>query len=243
MNKLSLFLLLFVTTVHADELNIAVASNFKEAMEQIKLAFEKESKHKIVLSAGSSGKLYAQIKEKAPFDLFFSADNIYSNKLRFDDQLVMKGDTFIYAQGKLVLFSKNQKFPKNFDLKNLRKMKVKFLSMANSQLAPYGQAAEEVLKRLNLQDHFKGKIVLGENIAEAYHFVGTKNADVGFVALSQVLKENKENYFIIPQTYYYPLLQEAVILSTTKKMLAAQEFFRFVKSQKIQDLIKTLGYE
>lgn len=240
MFKLVVFSFLFVTAVHAEELNLAVAANFTSAMEKIKSEFEQSTKHKLLISSGSSGKLFAQIKEKAPFDLFFSADNQFTQKM-IDEKLVLNEGRLIYAQGKLVLYSKNKKFSKNFHVKDLGKMDFKYMALANPDLAPYGKAALEVLSKLALVEKLHLKMVKGQNIAETFHYLSTNNSELGFVALSQVMKEKKENYYVVPQEYYSPLLQEAVIVATSKKVTAAKEFLAFVQSKK--ELIRSLGHE
>ena len=173
----------------ADEVQVAVAANFTAPMKMIAAEFEKDSGHKVQLSFGSTGKLYAQIKNGAPFEVMLAADEKTPAKLEKEGAGVA-GSRFTYAIGKLVLWSPK---PGYVDEKGevLAKGDFKHVSIANPKLAPYGVAAIETLTALKLLESIEPKLVQGENIAQTHQFVATGNAELGFVALSQVMKGGK----------------------------------------------------
>lgn len=197
--------------VRAEQLRIAVASNFYSTLSLIKQQFEKEYNEKIVIIKGSTGKLYAQIKHGAPYDIYMAAD-VRRPQLLEEQQLTIKNSRYTYANGLLALWSK-----KNQDnvLSLLQKGQFKKLAIANPKTAPYGFATTEVLSALKLNEIVKDKIVYGENIAQAFQFVQSGSATLGFVALSYVKPINKE-YWQVPQYLYSPLKQQMVILIKSK---------------------------
>lgn len=243
----ALILVLLAANSQATELRIAVASNFTGTMKTIVKEFEGSSPYKVSISSGSSGKLYAQIRQGAPFDIFFSADQTKPLKLDEED-LVIKDSLFTYAVGSLVLWttsdigdSEDIQLPKE----RLTKMKFNKLAMANPKLAPYGQAATEVLASLNLVDKSSQKRVLGENIAQTYQFVATGNAELGFIAASQLTELQRNDTgqsWIIPKTLYSPINQDAVLLTRAKDNPIAQAFLTFFTTKKVQAIIAADGY-
>lgn len=240
--KLILRSLLFVASintlsVHADIVHIAVASNFTHTMKELITAFEQSSSHKVKASYGSSGKIFAQIKHGAPFQIFFSADQ--AKPLALYDESLTSSPPFTYALGALALWSSNAEF-KQQELKYLQAGKFNKLSFANPKLAPYGNAAMEVLEKLNLVEATRKKWIQGENIAQAYQFVGTGNADLGFVALSQVI--NKSTYWPVPNSLYQSIKQDAVMLKSNRNKNAAKAFIRFIRNQQGQAIINAYGY-
>ena len=172
---------------HADEVKVAVAANFTAPMQKIAAAFEKDTGHKAVVSTGATGAFYAQIKNGAPFEVFLSADDETPARLESEGSGA-KGSRFTYAVGKLVLWSAK---PGYVDGKGdvLKKGGFEHISLANPKTAPYGAAGVEVLKKLGVYDTLSSKIAQGENISQAQQFVATGNAELGFVALSQVWKD------------------------------------------------------
>jgi molybdate transport system substrate-binding protein len=232
----------FSTQASAEQTNIAAASNFTHTMKVLIGEFEKTSEHQIKASYGSSGKLYAQIKHGAPFQLLFSADQ--GKPLALYKEGLTIGKPFTYAFGALALWSSNTAF-KNLELQKLQSGEFNKLSLANPKLAPYGIAAMEVLENLELLELTRQKWVQGENIAQTYQFVGTGNADLGFVALSQVINNqviNKSAYWQVPTKLYQPIRQDAVLLKRGKNNAAAKEFLLFIRSEKGQSIIKSYGY-
>lgn len=236
--------LLLATTAHAAEVNVAVAANFTAPMKQIAAEFEKETGHKSVISYGASGKFYAQIKNGAPFQLFLSADDEKPLQLE-KDGLTVSGSRFTYAIGTLVLWSPRSGF---VDEKGevLSKGQFSKLAIASPKLAPYGAAAIEVLTKQGLLAMLSPKFVQGENISQAFQFVSTGNAELGFVALSQVMKDGKissGSAWIVPGTLHSPIRQDAVLLATGKDNTAARALLVYLKSDKAKKIIRSYGYD
>ena len=226
----------------ADQVRIAVASNFYEPMQEIARQFELESKHTVLVSAGSSGKLYAQIVHGAPFHIFFSAD-IAKPRSLIDESLANDDSLFSYAIGRLVLWSPMQ----GMDVESvLRNGAYEKLALANPRFAPYGQAAVDVFITLEEGDGIdQSRWVFGENIAQTWQFVNTGNTDLGFVALSQVRSGGSQtgSYWIVPQHMHTPIQQDAVVLAGYDQSIAVNDFLFFLKGQKGQAIINAYGYE
>ena len=231
-------------SVQADEVQVAVAANFTGPMKAIAAVFEKTTGHKAELIIGSTGKFYAQIKTGAPFDVFLAADNETPAKLE-QEGLSVKGSRFTYATGKLVLWSANTGL---VDGKGdvLKKGDFKKLAIANPKVAPYGAAAVETMAKLGLLDTITPKLVQGESIGQAFNFIATGNADLGFVALSQVLEGGKlksGSAWTVPANLHAPIVQDAVVLTRGKDNKAAAELVALLKSERIKDLIRSYGYD
>lgn len=242
--SLLLPILFGAANAQADEVQVAVAANFTAPMKIIAADFEKDTGHKANLAFGSSGKFYAQIKNGAPFQVFLSADDEKPAKLETEGMTV-SGSRFTYAIGTLVLWSAK---PDLVDSKGavLGKGTFDHLAIANPKLAPYGAAAMETLAKLGLADKLAGKIVQGENIAQTYQFAASGNADLGFVALSQVMKDGKVgsgSAWIVPASMHAPIKQDAVILANGKGNAAAVALMKYLKSAKAVAVIKSYGYE
>lgn len=237
-------LLLASSLAQAAEVSVAVAANFTGPMKQIAADFEKATGHKVLLSFGASGKFYAQIKNGAPFQLMLSADDEKPIQLE-KDGLTVPGSRFTYAVGTLVLWSAK---PGLVDPKGeiLATGNFNKLAVANPLLAPYGVAAMEVLAKRGLTAVVRPKIVQGENISQTYQFAGTGNADLGFVALSQVMKDGKitsGSAWIVPSNLHTPIRQDAVLLIKGKGNPAAEGLAQFLKTDKVKAFIRTYGYE
>ena len=233
----------FAQAARADEVQVAVAANFTAPAKDIAAEFEKESGHKVTASFGSTGQFYAQIGQGAPFEVFLAADDTTPAKLEKEGQAVA-GSRFTYAIGALVLWSAKEGV---VDDKGevLRKGDFAHLSVADPQKAPYGAAAVETLAKLGLQDTLQARIVKGNNIAQAHQFVSTGNAELGFVALSQVFKDGKitsGSAWIVPADLYEPIRQDAVILARGKDSVAARAFVEYLKGPKAEAIIKSYGY-
>lgn len=246
MKKLfSLFLLAgLATPAFADEVKVAVAANFTAPMQKIAAEFEKDTGHKALVSTGATGAFYAQIRNGAPFEVFLSADDETPARLEAEGAGV-KGSRFTYAIGKLVLWSSK---PGLVDDKGevLKKGDYAKLSLANPKTAPYGAAGVEVLKKLGMFDAVQPKIVQGENISQAFQFVSTGNAELGFVALSQVWENGalkSGSAWIVPQADYAPIRQDAILLGNGAGKPAAQALLKYLQGDKAKAVIKSCGYE
>lgn len=228
---------------HGEDITVAVAANFTAAMNRIAPEFEKASGQKLVLSFGASGKFYAQIKNGAPFQVFLSADQVTPAALEKDD-LAVPDTRFTYAVGALALWSAKADF---IDAQaNVLKMgNFNKVALANPRLAPYGAAAVEVLQRLGLEKKTQARWVLGENIAQTYQFVSTGNADLGFVALAQLMDEGRireGSTWIVPGELHSPIRQDAVLLRKGETSAGARELLRFMREPAALAIIRSFGY-
>ena len=227
----------------ADTTLVAVAANFTKPMTDIAEAFEKTTGHSAKLSFGSSGKFVAQIENGAPFEVFLSADDKAPAKLE-QSGFAVANSHFTYAIGKLVLWSATANLV-DAQGEILSKGGFKHLALADPKLAPYGAAALEVLKNKNLLNKLQPLFVQGENIAQTYQFVSTGNAELGFVALSQVIDNGKissGSAWQIPENLYTPLHQEAVLLKKGEDNPAASALMQFLKSPEAKAIISKYGY-
>lgn len=227
---------------HADEATIAVASNFKPVMDKLELAFEASTGHQLTVSAGATGKLYTQIIHGAPFDVFLAADEARPKRLDSESRIV-PGTRFTYAIGQLTLWRPGHggTGPDALSDETLR-----HVAIANPDLAPYGAAAMDVMTALGLTDQLEGKLVRGENIGQAFAFVKTGNAQLGFVALSQILslpKDERGTRWDPPQSFYTPIRQDAVLLRRAYGNEAALDFIAFLRGEAGRAIIKQYGYD
>lgn len=242
---LLLCLLCWSLPLSADEIRLAVASNFLGPVQEIARVFERESGHKVLISAGSTGKLYAQIVNGAPYDLFLAANTREPRRLE-EDQRIQPGSRYTYAIGVLALWA-----PMVGDTSADDPMAVlaaadgQRVAIANPQTAPYGAAAEAVLKAWGQWDKLQGRIIRGENIAQAYQFTASGNAGFGFVALSQLLSTKQVpggRYWRIDDTLYPPIRQQLVILKRAAAKPAAQAFRDYLGSADARAMIQASGY-
>ena len=228
----------------ADEVKVAVAANFTAPMQAIAPAFEKATGHRLVASFGATGQFYAQIQNGAPFDVFLSADDTTPAKLEQEGDSV-PGSRFTYAIGSLVLWSANPNYLDGSDAA-LKAGQFKHLSIANPKAAPYGLAATQVLAKLGLSEAVKGKLVEGQNITQAHQFVSTGNAELGFVALSQVYQDGKlssGSAWIVPEAMYDPIRQDALILKPGANNPAAAALVEYLKGPEAAKVIESFGYK
>ena len=236
--------LAFSAAAQAEVVQIAVAANFTAPIQAIAADFEKDTGHKLVAAYGATGQFYTQIKNGAPFEVFLSADDTTPEKLEKEGDTV-KGSRFTYAVGTLALWSAKEGY---VDAKGavLQKNEYQHLSIANPKAAPYGLAATQVLAKLGLTDQVKSKLVEGQNITQAYQFVSTGNAELGFVALSQIYKDGKVSSgsaWIVPGQMHDPIKQDAVILNKGKDNPAAKALVDYLKGPKAAAVIKSYGYQ
>jgi molybdate transport system substrate-binding protein len=236
--------LLLSAPAQADEVQVAVAANFTAPMKLIAADFEKDTGHKAVLTFGATGKFYAQITNGAPFEVFLAADDETPAKLE-KEGVAVNGSRFTYATGKLVLWSVQ---PGMVDAQGevLKKGGFKKIAIAAPRLAPYGAAAVETMTKLGLQAALEPRLVQGESIGQTFSFISTGNAELGFIALSQVYEGGKiksGSAWIVPENLHSPIRQDAVLLAKAKDNQAAAQLMAFLKTDKARAVIRSFGYE
>lgn len=229
---------LFITPANATETLLAVSANFAKPMKQLIVEFEAQSPHKVNMTIGSSGKIYAQIINGAPFDAFFSADQEKPLKL-VTDGLAVKNSLYTYAIGRLVIWSPDQQ---KRHAKAADGVLPK-IAVANPKTAPYGAAALEAFLHIGLLPEHKDQLVYGENIAQTYQFIASGVAEYGIVALSQVIDQAKTSYEIVPDDIYKPIKQDMVMLLHGQTNPASIDFLNFMRSEKVADMVKNFGYK
>ncbi|MDL2260264.1 molybdate ABC transporter substrate-binding protein [Deltaproteobacteria bacterium OttesenSCG-928-K17] len=228
----------------ADEFQVAVAANFTAPSKDIAAAFEAETGHKAILSFGSTGSFYSQIKNGAPFTMLLAADSKTPGKLEAEGE-VKPGSRFTYAQGALALWSGQDGL---VDDKGevLKGDGFKFLAVADPKLAPYGAAAYELLNAWKLVEKLEGRIVTGNNIGQTFQFADSGQAELGLIAWSQVCRDGKlsrGSAWLVPAELYSPITQDAVILKGAENNAAVQAFADYIKnSPKAKEIIKAYGY-
>lgn len=225
----------------AEEIRVATASNFRTAMSQLAGKFEKKSGHSVIPVFGSTGKHYAQIINGAPFDAFFAAD-VRRPELLEQNGISVPGSRFTYAMGKLVLWSPRANYV-DVGGNVLKRGEFRYLALANPELAPYGAAARDVLEALGLWNGLSQRMVLGENVGQAFLFVRSGNAELGFVAASQLVGSNpvpmEGSLWEVPENLYRPIGQQAVLLSDTR---ASRAFMAYIRSEEAARIIHENGY-
>jgi molybdate transport system substrate-binding protein len=236
--------LLTAASVRSDEVSVAVAANFAAPMRKIAAEFEKDSGHAIVASFGSTGKFYAQIKAGAPFEVLLAADDETPARLEKEGDGVT-GSRFTYAVGKLVLWSRKEGFVDDQGAV-LGRNGFQHLALPNPRLAPYGAAGIQALQALGLLDRLQSKLVTAENLAQTYQFVASGNAELGFVALSQVYGEGRiaaGSGWIVPSKLHEPIRQDALLLTRGKGSPGPAELLNYLRSDKARSIIRSHGYE
>ena len=228
--------------VQAAEVQVAVAANFTAPMQKIAPLFEADTGHKALLAFGSTGRFYAQIRNGAPFEVLLAADDETPARLEREGQ---GGSRSTYAIGKLVLWSKQSALvdDRGDVLKSGRFEKI---ALADPKLAPYGAAAIETLTRLGVIDTLRPKIVQGENISQTHQFIATENAQLGFVALSQVWADGKlkeGSAWLVPATLYSPIRQDVILLNRGKDNAAAIALLQYLRGEKARNIIRSYGYD
>lgn len=226
------------------EVKVAVAANFTGPIEKIASAFGRETGHKATLAYGTVGKFYSQIKNGAPFEVLISSDAETPARLEAEG-LAIPGSRFPYAVGRLVLWSAKAGV---VDDKGevLKRGAFRHLALANPKMAVYGAAAMDVMNKLGVASALEPKFVLGESVTQAYQFTASGNADLGFVALSQIYQDGRfapGSHWLIPAELYPRLRQEAVQLVKGKDNEAAAALLAFLKSDAAKEIIRTYGYE
>jgi molybdate transport system substrate-binding protein len=223
---------------HATEIRVAAASNFKDALQAISTGFEEVTGHRVTMIPGSSGKHFAQILNGAPYDVFFSADIERPRRLE-EEGKALNGSRFTYAVGQLVLWSPTPGLVDNRG-QILHEGSFRHLAMANPDLAPYGRAARDVLEKLEAWQRLRGKTVRGENVSQAFQFVHSGNAELGFVARSQLVSARPGgSYWMVPGELYEPIRQQAVII---RDSVTARQFMDYVRGAEAGKIIRSFGY-
>jgi molybdate transport system substrate-binding protein len=235
----SAIIYLLSSSAYAATTNVAVAANFTEPAKEIAQLFENKTGHKVLLSFGATGQFYTQIVESAPFQVFLSADQSTPKKL-VDEGCALADSLFTYAVDKLVLFSANATTVNGEQ--TLRDAKFNKIAIADPVTAPYGTAAVEAMKALGVYDALVGKIVQGSNISQTFQFVDTGNAELGFVALSQVVTARGGSKWIVPTNLYSPIRQDAVLLRSGADNEAAKAFLAFLKGAEAAAVMERFGY-
>lgn len=227
----------------ADDVLVAVAANFAAPMQSISQSFERETGHRVILSPGSTGGLYAQISNGAPYELFLAADSETPRRLEADGR-TLPGSRFVYAVGKLALWSSRKDF---VDSKGavLKVGTFEHLAIADPKVAPYGTAAMQVIANLGLRSVLEPKLVTGGNISQTFQFVSSGNAELGFVALSQVQREGQVpegSLWLVPPGLYEPIQQEVVALKGAEGHVAAIAVLNYLRGAKAQAIVRSFGY-
>jgi molybdate transport system substrate-binding protein len=236
--------LTFSASVLAEDVQVAVAANFSAPLQAIARAFEQDSGHRLVASFGASGQLYAQIQHGAPYEVLLSADASTPAKLESAGAGV-PGSRFTYAIGSLVLWSAQEGYV-DANGEVLERNQFQHLAIANPKAAPYGLAARQVLDRLGLSEALAGKLVEGQSITQALQFVSTGNAELGFVALSQVFKDGRlgsGSAWVVPETLYAPIRQDALLLKQGEDNPAARALLEYLQGPQAAEIITSYGYK
>lgn len=229
---------------HAETVQVAVAANFTAPMQQIAAAFEQDTGHRAVLSFGATGKFYSQISNGAPFEVLLAADDETPARMEREG-LAVANSRFTYAIGRLALWSANSVFVDSQG-EVLKKGGFAHLALANPKLAPYGAAAMEVMTGLGLAGPLQPRFVMGENIAQTYQFVHSGNAELGFVALSQVYQDGKlsgGSAWIVPARLHAPIRQDAALLKKGKGNAAAGALLKYLGGDRARAIIRVYGYD
>lgn len=244
--KILVGLLLMAATAvaSAENVSVAVAANFKEPLEEISAKFHQSTGHTVSISAESSGKIVSQIQNGASYDIFLSADQAKPIKLEQEGGTV-PGSRFTYAVGKLALWSATPGYVDR-NGKVLKTGSYSHIAIADPKLAPYGLAATQTLQKMGLTSAVNDKLVVGKNIGTTFGYVQTGNAELGFVAMSQIYKNGKlthgGSYWLVPQSYYKPIRQDAVLLPGGKGNPAAVALMKYLKSPAARKVMKSYGY-
>ncbi|MES0327209.1 MAG: molybdate ABC transporter substrate-binding protein [Gammaproteobacteria bacterium] len=236
-------LLFFSMQTYADNLNVAVASNFSRTLQLLAKDFESKNNHRLLISSASTGKLYTQINHGAPFDIFLAADEHRPNLL-IEEGKARANMSAVYATGNLIFISHIN--PETSCQNALNSPALKRLAIANPKTAPYGLAAQQTLDKLRLWKTIKAKLVMGENIAQSLQFVSTGNAQAGFVAKSMLLQGTKVNTaceWKVPAEMHEPINQKMLVLASASNKPAAKAFWQYMQSDDAKTIIKNSGYD
>ena len=228
--------------LRAEQTTVAVAANFRVVFETLAETFEAATGHRVAIVSGSTGQLYAQIKNGAPFDLFLAADQERPARL-VGDGLGLAESIQTYAEGRLVLWSADQRLIGPDALDRLAETDFAWFAIADPELAPYGRAAREVLERIGAWDSVQSRLVSGQNVAQTFAWIETRNADLGLVALSQAVTfTGPASYLLVPATLHGPIRQDAVLLARAKDNAAARSLLEYLGGSEAAEIIERAGY-
>ncbi len=236
-------LLLISPLLHAGEVKVAVAANFLNTLQVLAPVFEQQSGHRLLISAGSTGKLYTQLHHGAPHDVFLAADDKHPALLE-KEGLVMPGRRITYAVGRLVVWS-GRSMPSQEGTQIFQQPGIRHIAIANPATAPYGRAAYQVLNAMGLWHTLKPRIVQGEDVGQVFQFVASANAQLGFVALAQILNPKNmfsRDYWLVPEEFYDPIVQDMVLLKKAENNSAAHAFVAFMQTAQARSIIQQAGY-
>jgi molybdate transport system substrate-binding protein len=226
-------------SAHADQTNVAVAANFTDAANEIAKVFQEKTGHEAILSFGSTGQLYTQITQEAPFEVFLAADDERPNKA-IEEGFAVPDSQFTYAIGTLVLWSQDPDLVQGEA--TLKSGDFTKIAIANPEAAPYGAAAVQTMKAIGVYDQLEPKLVQGNNISQTLQFVETGNAELGFVALAQVARNDDGSRWVVPEDLHDAIRQDAVLLKTGEDSEAAKAFVEFLQGPEAAAIIKEFGY-
>ena len=237
-------LLINMSLAQAGEVTVAVASNALQALKDIKQRFEKSTGNTVLISSGSTGKLYTQIINGAPFDVFLAANSREPERLE-QAKAIVPGSRITYAEGRLVLWAHGKIEGASGDSSLLSQYlsspKLSRITLANPKTAPYGLAAQQYLQNTQQWNAIQGKLIRAENVTQAFQFTQSQNVQLGFVALSQIKgfpqPINEDEYWLVPQNYYAPIEQQGVLLKRAEHNTAAQKFMSYLKSAEVKQLL------
>jgi molybdate transport system substrate-binding protein len=232
--------LAFAAHAHGAEVRVAVAANFAPPLQPLGELFKRQSGHTLVVSTGSTGKFYAQIRHGAPFEVLLSADEATPRRLE-EEKAAVAGTRFTYALGRLALWSAGSTVDARGEV--LRTGSFRNLAIANPKLAPYGAAAQDAMVKLGVWDRVRGRLVQGENVAQTFQFVASGNAELGFVALSQLIGVSTGSRWLVPADLHGEIRQDAVLLLPGEDKPAAKAFLAFLRSREASERIRAFGYE
>jgi molybdate transport system substrate-binding protein len=226
-------------SAHADQTNVAVAANFTDAANEIAEVFKEKTGHEAILSFGSTGQLYTQITQEAPFEVFLAADDERPAKA-IEEGFAVPDSQFTYAIGTLVLWSQDPDLVQGEA--TLKRGDFTKIAIANPEAAPYGAAAAQTMKAIGVYDQLEPKLVQGNNISQTLQFVETGNAELGFVALAQVARNDDGSRWVVPEDLHDAIRQDAVLLKTGEDSEAAKAFVEFLQGPEAAAIIKEFGY-
>ena len=222
--------------------SVAVASNFYRTMQTLASAFETETGHEVLLVSGSTGGLYAQIVNGAPYDLFIAADSERPTRLASAGLGIAETQRTL-AYGQLAIWSDDEALVRHAGLDVLQDEQVKFLAIANPDLAPYGKAAQQTLMSLNQWDRWAGRLAYGQNVAQAYAMVVTGGAQIGLIAHSQALaSEHSGRFYLIPESHHEPIRQDIILLARGAENAAVRSLLEYLSSTNVRNVIRSAGY-
>lgn len=229
--------------IDSSDVTIAVAASFRATLEALERDFEAKSDHDVSIASGSTGQLYAQIRNGAPYDLFLSADQQRPRRL-VDEGLGDPASVYTYATGRLAIWSADPDLVNDMTLARLGDLEFRAFSIAEPDVAPYGTAAREVLRNLGVWEAVQARVVTGQNVAQAFAHLNTRNAELGLIALSQAESfDGVSSWRAVPEHLHEPIRQDAVLLNRSANPEAAAAFLDYLKSDAAAGIIRDHGFE